>query len=70
MASFGARRETMSVRRRLRMRAACTCIVIYRRYLYNINMRRNAKPQKMRFLRLTYFLTANFGDFEVWNYGL
>lgn len=30
-------------------------------------MRRNAKPQKSQFLRLTYFLTANFGDFEVYD---
>ena len=49
------------------MRAACVCIVIYGRYLYNIHMRRNAKPQKLRFLRLTYFLTANFRDFEVYD---
>lgn len=41
------------------------CVVIYGRCLYNINMCKNAKPQKSRFLRLTYFLTANFGDFEV-----
>ena len=32
-----------------------------------MNVKTIIEPQKLRFLRLTYFLTANFGDFEVYD---
>ena len=83
LASFGVRRETLSVRQRLQMRAAgpaaptgrrkrdkgdtCACIVVYGRCHYNMNVKIIIKPQKSQFLRLTYFLTANFRDFEVYD---
>lgn len=60
-------RETGDAEREARLPrpADCLCVVIYGRCLYNMNMCKNTKPQKSRFLRLTYFLTANFGDFAV-----
>ena len=32
-----------------------------------MNVKTIIKPQKSQFLRLTYFLTANFRDFEVYD---
>ena len=32
-----------------------------------MNVKIIVKPQKSQFLRLTYFLTANFRDFEVYD---
>jgi len=32
-----------------------------------MNVKTIIKPQKSHFLRLTYFLTANFRDFEVYD---
>ena len=32
-----------------------------------MNVKIIIKPQKSQFLRLTYFLTANFRDFEVYD---
>ena len=32
-----------------------------------MNIKTIVKPQKSQFLRLTYFLTANFRDFEVYD---